>query len=215
MKSISSLVRLLQFGLGGVPVESLDEEQQQLLLESIASDPAWASRGQPSCQKPFQLRAGRLVLDLFDAEVPKTTANFKALCTGEKGLGKASKKPLHFRGCKFHRIMKDFMAQGGDVVRGDGSGGDSIYNGAFNDEKKGLTLKHDARGVLSMANSGKNTNTSQFFLTLAPTPHLDGKHVVFGRVCEGMEVLDRINQDAASQDGTPKADVTIAECGIL
>ncbi|GFH24060.1 peptidyl-prolyl cis-trans isomerase, partial [Haematococcus lacustris] len=113
-----------------------------------------------------------------------------------------------------HRIVKSFCAQEGDIVRGDGSGGDSIYGGAFNDEKKGLGMKHDRLGVVAMANSGKNSNTSQFFITLGPAPQCDGKHVVFGMVVEGMEVLHRLNEEAASEDGTPRVVVTVADCGL-
>ena len=101
------------------------------------------------------------------------------------------------------------------MVKGDGSGGESIYGMKFNDEKPGLKLKHDAPGVLSMANSGKNSNSSQFFLTLAPAPQLDGKHVVFGRCVEGLDVLARIDREAASETGVPRVPVTIADCGTF
>ncbi|KXZ44583.1 hypothetical protein GPECTOR_65g201 [Gonium pectorale] len=208
-----------QYGLSG-PAEELDEDSAGTLREAYASDPAWAGKGEVSTSKPAPIRAGRIVVELFDKEVPKTVENFRALLTGEKGLGKASKKPLHYKGNKFHRIVKGFCCQGGDIVRGDGSGGDSIYGGQFNDEKPGLKLKHDGPGVLSMANSGKNTNTSQwvlrraFFFTLAAAPQCDGKHVVFGKVLEGLDILARIDAEAASPDGTPRLDVTIADCGL-
>eukprot|EP00198_Chlamydomonas_reinhardtii_P000963 XP_001690298.1 peptidyl-prolyl cis-trans isomerase, cyclophilin-type [Chlamydomonas reinhardtii] len=185
-----------------------------MLLEAYAGDPSWASKGDASTRRPADIRAGRVVVELYDKEVPKTVDNFKCLLTGEKGLGKSSKKPLHYKGNKFHRVVKGFCCQGGDIVRGDGSGGDSIYGGQFNDEKPGLKFKHDAPGVLSMANSGKNTNTSQFFFTLAPAPQCDGKHVVFGKVVEGLEVLARIDAEVASADGTPRLDVTVADCGV-
>ncbi|GLC33065.1 Peptidyl-prolyl cis-trans isomerase 7 [Pleodorina starrii] len=202
-----------QYGLSGRP-EELDADGETLLREGYASDPAWAAKGEVSTSKPAPIRAGRIVVELLDKEVPKTVENFRCLLTGEKGLGKASKKPLHFKGTKFHRIVKGFCCQGGDIVRGDGSGGDSIYGGQFNDEKPGLKLKHDGPGVLSMANGGKNTNTSQFFFTLATAPQCDGKHVVFGKVLEGLDILARIDAEAASADGTPRVDVSIADCGV-
>ncbi|WIA20264.1 hypothetical protein OEZ85_006099 [Tetradesmus obliquus] len=203
-----------QYGLSG-NLADLDEEGLQMLREGYSNDPNWNSKGEMSTEQPPPLRAGRIVAELFDKEVPKTVENFRCLCTGEKGLGKSSKKPLHFKGTKFHRIEPGFCCQGGDVVRGDGSGGDSIYGGKFNDEKPGLKLKHDAAGVLSMANSGKNSNSSQFFFTLAAAPQCDGKHVVFGKVLEGLDILQRIDKEAASPNGVPKVDVTIADCGVL
>ncbi|GBF90618.1 hypothetical protein Rsub_03190 [Raphidocelis subcapitata] len=201
----------------GLPdsLAALDDDGAALLLDSYEADKAWSAKGPARAAAPFRLRAGRVVCELFEKDAPKTTENFRCLCTGEKGLGKASKKPLHLKGTRFHRVVAGFCCQGGDVVRGDGSGGDSIYGGKFNDEKGGLLKKHDAAGVLSMANSGKNSNTSQFFFTLAPAPQCDGKHVVFGRVVEGLDILERINAEAASADGTPRVDVAIADCGVL
>ena len=140
----------------------------------------------------------RIVIGLFD-DTPKTSENFRALCTGELGKG-SSGKPLHFKGCSFHRIINGFMAQGGDFTRGNGTGGESIYGNKFPDEN--FIHKHTGRGVLSMANSGPNTNGSQFFLCFKATPHLNGKHVVFGQVVEGMEVLDKL-EAVGSRSGTP------------
>ena len=154
---------------------------------------------------------GRVVFKLFADVVPKTAENFRALCTGEKGLGESG-KPLHFRNSKFHRIIPGFMCQGGDFTNGDGTGGESIYGRTFPDEK--FTLKHDKPFLLSMANSGKDTNGSQFFITTAETSWLDGKHVVFGEVLEGQDVVRKMEEQGSS-GGTPAQEVEIVDCGEL
>jgi len=153
----------------------------------------------------------RIEFELFNHIVPKTAENFRALCTGEKGVG-PSGKPLHYKGCGFHRSIKDFMLQGGDFTRGDGTGGESIYGEKFADEN--FNCKHLERGYLSMANAGKNTNGSQFFVLFKETPWLDGKHVVFGKVTKGLEFLDKIEAIPTESD-KPTTPVVIVECGEI
>jgi len=156
--------------------------------------------------------AGKIVFELYADTVPKTAENFRALCTGEKGMGKEG-KPLHFKGSSFHRVIPGFMCQGGDFTRGDGRGGESIYGAKFADESfSGKAGKHTGGGCLSMANAGPNTNGSQFFVCTGQTPHLDGKHVVFGTTTEGMDVVKKI-EAVGSQSGKTSAPVIIANCG--
>ncbi|KAF7000954.1 hypothetical protein CFC21_016724 [Triticum aestivum] len=164
--------------------------------------------GRPAERITFQLPT--LVLQLFADVVPKTAENFRALCTGEKGLGESTKKPLYFKGTHIHRIIPGFMAQAGDFSGGDGRGGESIYGGKFPDEN--FKLKHDQPGILSMANSGENTNGSQFFITFKAVPHLDGKHVVFGKVLNGKALLKKL-EALGSESGKPTCPVKIVDCG--
>jgi cyclophilin family peptidyl-prolyl cis-trans isomerase len=125
----------------------------------------------------------RVLFEMFDAAAPKTVENFLTLCAGSGGMCKSDpKKPLWYKGSGFHRIIPDFMCQGGDFTNGNGTGGESIYGEKFADEPGGLALPHDVKYLLSMANAGPNTNGSQFFITTVPTPHLNGKHAVFGQV---------------------------------
>mmetsp|Transcript_74435 Transcript_74435/g.147940 ORF Transcript_74435/g.147940 Transcript_74435/m.147940 type:complete len:208 (-) Transcript_74435:90-713(-) len=155
--------------------------------------------------------AGRLTFNLFGEATPKTAENFRCLCTGEKGVG-ISGKPLHYRGSIMHRIIPSFMCQGGDFTDGIGTGGESIYGRTFEDEN--FDLSHTSTGLLSMANAGPDTNGSQFFITTVPTPFLDGKHVVFGELDDGFEVLSKI-EAVGTRSGKPKAVVVIEDCGEL
>mmetsp|Transcript_2618 Transcript_2618/g.5488 ORF Transcript_2618/g.5488 Transcript_2618/m.5488 type:complete len:175 (+) Transcript_2618:86-610(+) len=156
--------------------------------------------------------AGRIIMELRSDVAPKTAENFRCLCTGEKGMGKSG-KPLHFKGSAFHRVIPDFMCQGGDFTAGNGTGGESIYGAKFADEN--FTLKHTGPGILSMANAGPNTNGSQFFLCTVKTQWLDGKHVVFGSVTpETMDIVKKI-EAVGSQSGKTSQPVMISDCGQL
>ncbi|KIW43118.1 peptidyl-prolyl cis-trans isomerase D [Exophiala oligosperma] len=154
---------------------------------------------------------GRVVFELFNDVVPKTAENFRALCTGEKGTGKSGKL-LSYKGSIFHRVIKSFMIQGGDFTASNGTGGESIYGEKFPDEN--FELKHDRPFLLSMANSGPGTNGSQFFVTTVPTPHLDGKHVVYGEVINGKNIVRKI-ENLPTQSDKPVSDVVVADCGQL
>ncbi|EPY43433.1 cyclophilin 11 [Angomonas deanei] len=193
-------------------------------MPSISRPPKGEKRGGIAVPAPnnnpkvfFQISVdgkdiGEVVIELYADTVPKTCENFRALCTGEKGKGKSG-KPLWFKNSCFHRIIPGFMIQGGDFTRGNGTGGESIYGTTFRDESfAGKAGKHTGLGCVSMANAGPNTNGSQFFICTAPTPHLNGVHVVFGRVVKGIEIVKQVER-YGSPSGKPRARITINNCG--
>lgn len=160
-----------------------------------------------------EVSAGRIVFEIYDDIVPKTAENFRALCTGEVGIGKTTNKPLHYKDCSFHRVVRNFMIQGGDFSEHTGRGGESIFGGFFPDEN--FDRLHDRPYLLSMANRGKNTNGSQFFITTQPAPHLDNLHVVFGEVISGKEVIKKVEHQPTNEKSRPYNPCTISNCGEL
>jgi peptidylprolyl isomerase len=152
---------------------------------------------------------GRIVIELYANKVPRTAENFRMLCTGEKGVGRSGSK-LHYRDCRFHKIITGFLAQCGDFIAHDGSQNESVYGPRFEDEN--FSVPHDDRGIVSMANNGRNTNGGQFFITFTKSPWLNGKNVAFGKVVEGLEFLEAI-ESVGSQSGTPRHTVKIVSCG--
>eukprot|EP01026_Neomeris_dumetosa_P078548 TRINITY_DN8502_c0_g2_i3.p1 TRINITY_DN8502_c0_g2~~TRINITY_DN8502_c0_g2_i3.p1 ORF type:complete len:356 (+),score=53.95 TRINITY_DN8502_c0_g2_i3:118-1185(+) len=180
----------------------------QALLESEVPDTTITTNVYLNIEIAGQ-NCGKIVIGLFGNEVPKTVENFRCLCTGEKGVGSQGKE-LTYKGSKFHRIIDGFMAQGGDITHGDGTGGESIYGDQFEDER--MFIEHTQPGLVSMANKGPDTNSSQFFIVFDEAPHLDNNHVVFGEVVQGMQIVSRL-EGIGSEDGTPKAEAVITDCG--
>ena len=148
-----------------------------------------------------------MVFEVFTKQVPKTAENFRAICTGEKGDG------FHYKGNIFHRVIKGFMAQGGDITNQNGTGGKSIYGEKFADEQ--IWYPHTHKGILSMANAGPDTNGSQFFICFGPTPHLNEKHTIFGRVISGYDIVEKVEANPVGEQDHPVKQVTIADCGEL
>ncbi|GMI49634.1 hypothetical protein ScalyP_jg1914 [Parmales sp. scaly parma] len=186
-----------RYGLSSNDIRKLGGSELNRLPDFYASDQEWSRKGQITVTKP--LHNSRIVFKLYDEICPLAVSNFKRLCAGcEPALGECGKK-LTYEGCLFHRIVAGFVMQTGDFVFNNGSGGESVYGKKFKDEKNGLNLKHDKRGVLSMGNSGKNSNTSQFFITFAAAPQCDGKHVVFGEVVGGFDAIDEVEKHAGAE----------------
>lgn len=205
-----------RYGIRSENMDDLSKLEKRTLREVYKSDPTWSLKGPCRTRPPKDLKIGRLEIALAERDAPKACENFRRLCAGA-GPSKANKtKALHYLNCRFHRIQRGVLIQSGDFIRGDGSSGESVFGKKFKDEKGGLRRKHDAPGILGMANKGKNSNTSQFYVTLKALPDLDGKYVVFGRVTnrEGIEAVGRVGEEAGSEEGEPKAEVWISACGV-
>ena len=212
---VAKLAQTAQFG-GKFFSEESPDRSAALYKEAtgIPSRPSARHGALPTAWLDLSVDAkviGRVTIELFARQAPKTCENFRALCTGERGNGRLSRKPLHLQGTRFHRVIRNFLIQGGDIVHGDGKGGESIFGGQFDDED--LTGKFDAPGMVAMANGGRNMNGSQFFITTCEAPHLEGTHVVFGRVISGLEVVRQVERVRVSKNDAPLQPVLIDDCG--
>ena len=209
----------IKYGLSSNDLNTLGGRERLSLSDLYNNDFVWKEKG-PCLSDPQ--RCCRMIFELFTDDSPLACENFLTLCTGSKGKSKSSGLELSYKNSKIHRYVPNFILQGGDFVFGNGTGGESIYGKKFKDDVKGLKLKHDRRGLLSSGNSGKNSNSFQFFITLASAPVCDKKHVVFGKMIHGFEVLDLIEQSirdaeiAGKTNGgeeVPPIDIVITHCG--
>lgn len=204
----------LAYNLSSNALSELGGSERARLPELFQNDWEWSQKGEILLDLPPE----RIVVELDRTVAPLAVENFVALITGEKGKSSKSGKQLHYKNTPFHRVIPGFVAQAGDISTGTGAGGESVYGKKFKDDLKGLKVKLGIRGQLAMCNTGKNSNTSQFFFSFGEaTKKLSGKHVVFGKIVEGMDVLDRIESVGGSgaTDGKPVASVQIVDCGLL
>ena len=199
-------------------LKELGGGEKQRIREMFENDFEWGSeKGSEIELEPA--KEERVVFELFWEKAPLAAENFAHLCLGDKGQSKTfGGVKYHYKGCVFHRAVKNFMLQSGDFVHNNGTGGESIWGKKFKDELGGLKGKHDDVGVLSMGNTGKNSNGSQFFITLGSAKQCDGKHVVFGKCVKGIDLLKKINEELARENGenteVPKKTIKIADCGV-
>jgi peptidylprolyl isomerase len=200
-----------KYGFTTKVLAQMGGSERARLSELFEADYAYSARGRIELSPaPCE----RIVIDLHTQTAPTCCENFLKLCTGEKGRAKGSGLPLHYKGSVFHRMVAGQFIQGGDFTHGNGAGGESIWGSTFKDDPAALKPKVDRRGLVCMSNTGKNSNGSQFFITLAPLPKLSSKHCVFGEVVQGLEVLELIER-LQTEDEKPAKSVRIVDCGKL